>query len=353
MEYISGVQALNIDDSLETCGDWHQSAIQWTKLDLRESEGSLFGDYGIEENKEVPKHEDRYNVANVLRAILDLMSDGHTRYLKGFYDDFICTDKYNIEFFEQVQKLKDSEHWDDINKLMKMEFMWEWDEFIGEEGKAQVIGVERDLSWIPLHKEIMIDFLDYLNGCGEKFVLKGGTALMLCYGLPRFSDKIELEGKNEKFFELLDRFVEAFKDKYGTLSYTREEDTNAVRSAIIQYGASRVLRVKVSYRGRYIDLKDCNTINGILVYSIEEILSWKWITFGSSNSVRDLYDMTFIYLRYNEILDSYTIKQLRGTLAYMGIEKAEYLIKTQPDELINTDELLEKFSQMYYALGLS
>lgn len=29
MEYISGIHALNLICNLDTCGDWHQSAIQW------------------------------------------------------------------------------------------------------------------------------------------------------------------------------------------------------------------------------------------------------------------------------------------------------------------------------------
>ena len=132
MIYLSGVQALNIENSLNTCGDWHQTAIQWDKLKLKESNDSIFKDWGIELDKKVPDHTEHYAVANDLRAILDLMVDGQTRWLKGFSNDFICTDEYNEIFFEQVIKLKGLPNWDDINKLMQNEFMWDWDRFVKE-----------------------------------------------------------------------------------------------------------------------------------------------------------------------------------------------------------------------------
>ncbi len=130
MVYVSGIHALNIEDSLETCGDWHTSALSWSNPDLRDSSKSVFGSWGIESNKKVPKHEELYNVANTLRAVLDLMSDGKVGYLRNFRDDFFCTDKYNEEFFRQVLLLKDNEHWSEINALMKREFMYEWDSFV-------------------------------------------------------------------------------------------------------------------------------------------------------------------------------------------------------------------------------
>lgn len=130
MLYISGIHALNIEDSLETCGDWHTSALQWERIDLLDSDKTIFKDWGIETDKSIPEHEELYNVANTLRAILDLMVKGSTGYLKGFRDDFICTDIYNEEFFSKVWMLRKLPHWEDINALMKREFMFEWDNFV-------------------------------------------------------------------------------------------------------------------------------------------------------------------------------------------------------------------------------
>lgn len=45
MKYISCIHDLNLPCSLETCGDWHTSALQWVDLHMRESDNSIFGNY--------------------------------------------------------------------------------------------------------------------------------------------------------------------------------------------------------------------------------------------------------------------------------------------------------------------
>ena len=131
MKYITGIHGLNIENSKETCGDWHCSALYWddNNIDFRESNDSIFGDWGIELNKHIPEHDGTYAVADDLRSILDLMVSGSTRYLIGFRDDFICTDKYNEEFMEKVWMLKGTEHWKDIDARMRSEFMQLWVDF--------------------------------------------------------------------------------------------------------------------------------------------------------------------------------------------------------------------------------
>ena len=98
MKYISGAFALNLPCSLDTCGDWHASALDWSKLELRESDNSIFGEYGIERCNCVPEHTGEFNVANTLRALLDLLADGNFAVAQGARDDFICNDKYTDEF---------------------------------------------------------------------------------------------------------------------------------------------------------------------------------------------------------------------------------------------------------------
>lgn len=131
MLYVTGVHALNLEDSLETCGDWHNSGIRWDNVRFRETEGSIFGDWGIEGLAEIPEHGGKYMFANTLRAVLDLMEEGVLLgWLKGFRNDFFCTDKYNDVFFEKVYELRKLNHWEGINELMTREFMQEWLDYL-------------------------------------------------------------------------------------------------------------------------------------------------------------------------------------------------------------------------------
>ena len=126
MEYISGIHALNLPCELETCGDWHTSALQWKRPLMRESNGSLFGDYGIEKNKKIPEHEQRYNTANHIRALLDLLEEGRFSIAQGMRDDFICNDEYDDEIFEKVLLLRHAVNWEEIDRFMTKEYHRKW-----------------------------------------------------------------------------------------------------------------------------------------------------------------------------------------------------------------------------------
>lgn len=123
MKYISGKYALNIPCSLKTAGDWHHNSFPIEKANYFDSSNSIFKNYGIE--KHIINNKE-YNVANHLRAILDLISTNDFEYLKGFKNDFIVVDDYNKELFKMVLKLRDNKNWVKINKLMKNEYMNEW-----------------------------------------------------------------------------------------------------------------------------------------------------------------------------------------------------------------------------------
>jgi len=129
MIYISGIHALNLNCSLETTGDWHQSALKWENILFLDTKDSIFGEYGIEHNKAIPNHNDRYSVANHIRAILDMLELGNLSTLQGMRNDFICTDKYDDELFNKIILLKSKKHWDGIDKLISKEYMLKWKNF--------------------------------------------------------------------------------------------------------------------------------------------------------------------------------------------------------------------------------
>lgn len=126
MKYISGIHALNLPCSLDTCGDWHTSALQWGSLKFLESDDSIFKDYGIESCSCVPENKGIFNIANTLRALLDLLVEGNFGIAEGAKEDFICNDRYTLEFFNKVIQLRDTYNWDKIDKFMEKEYKLQW-----------------------------------------------------------------------------------------------------------------------------------------------------------------------------------------------------------------------------------
>ncbi|MCL2111312.1 MAG: hypothetical protein FWH32_03500 [Clostridiales bacterium] len=133
MEYITGLHALNIECGLDTCGDWHQSAIQWDSPWTKESRGSIYGEYGIESGRRVPAKHGTHNVADHIRAVLDLLEQGDLALAQGLRDGFICNGKYTVEIFQKVSLLEGLPHWGAIDEFMQREYRLQWLEY--KEGK--------------------------------------------------------------------------------------------------------------------------------------------------------------------------------------------------------------------------
>ena len=131
MRYITGMHALNLPCSLDTCGDWHTSSLNWGNICFGETEGSLFGDYGVEECSHVPENEGTYLVADTLRALLDLLAEGRYDLAKGARKDFICNPKYDEEFMGRVAYMMTSGRaaYNEVDLFMENEFQSDWLKF--------------------------------------------------------------------------------------------------------------------------------------------------------------------------------------------------------------------------------
>ena len=126
MIYLSGIHALNLPCRLNTCGDWHCSALKWKDLTLLNSDNSIYKEYGIEPDRTIPEHNGSYYVANHIRAILDLLEMGAFPLAQGMRDDFICTSEYDDEIFGKVLLLNKLPHWKQIDAFMRKEYYMKW-----------------------------------------------------------------------------------------------------------------------------------------------------------------------------------------------------------------------------------
>ena len=123
------MQALNLNCKLITCGDWHQSSINWSKLKFFDSETNIYKDYGIEINNEIPCNPGNYYAANHIRALLDLIVQGNFALAQGMNKDFICNDIYTEEIFKKIIELRNLPNWSDIDAFIGKEYYRKWLKF--------------------------------------------------------------------------------------------------------------------------------------------------------------------------------------------------------------------------------
>lgn len=208
-------------------------------------------------------------------------------------------------------------------------------------------------NWRIEHRKIMEEFILYLNNSSNRFILKGGTSLMLCYGLTRFSEDIDLDGFDKNLFNIVDNFIYYMSITYNyILTYRMAKDTDTVKRALIHYNGEKPLKVEVSYRRKTVEDYEYTCINNILVYNIENLMIMKINAFSHRDKIRDLFDIVYIFSNYKSSLSTITINALRDAVAFKGLEQFDYLIKDQEDPFIDNDILMEGFLGMYYDLGL-
>lgn len=202
--------------------------------------------------------------------------------------------------------------------------------------------------WQTEHKKTIDAFLKYLNEASEAFVLKGGTALLTCYGLDRLSEDIYLDGKDTG----IESIVSSFCEDNG-FTYRKDKETITVKRYFLNYGNDRKpLKIEVSFRKKQINNDETRKINGILVYDIDSLCRMKTNAYSSRDKIRDLYDITFICNNYYDSLSSQTISQMQEALSYKGIEQFDYILKEQKDEFIDKNKLASDFLLMFDKLGI-
>jgi predicted nucleotidyltransferase component of viral defense system len=204
-------------------------------------------------------------------------------------------------------------------------------------------------------QELINQVLSKLNENDKTpFILKGGTALLACYGLDRQSEDIDLDAAGESYSasrHLLFDQVENLAREYGCQTRIAK-DTEAVQRIMINYGATKPLKVELSLRRLSIPEDRITTINGIKVYTLDELFQMKAAAYLNRDKIRDLYDVTFIINNHFEKLSGSSLGLARNAFAEKDLSQFDYLMKTQDDPLVDKDRLASAFLEAYGRLGL-
>ena len=119
-------------------------------------------------------------------------------------------------------------------------------------------------------------------------------------------------------------------------------------------GEAKPLKIEVSYRNKNIEKANVKNVNGINVYSIDQLAIMKAMAYMGRDRARDLFDLAFICDKYFDELSSSTIDVVKEAVGRKGIEQYDFIMHTDPQAtLINAkDFVLEMFLNMFDKLDL-
>lgn len=204
-----------------------------------------------------------------------------------------------------------------------------------------------------LHKQIMQAICEVIQEEGKPLVLKGGTSLLLGYGLQRFSEDLDfdlttsLRGKlnvesicKAAVKKLAGKGIKVTLDSFKDLKDT--ETTHRCRPIFSAGEDVPPFPIKIEISSRSIpDPGEIGTVNGISMYSVREIARLKLLaacedeTRRYRTTARDLHDLAFIAKNWESELPPEIIRQLEEFFA-----DPAYLMERYEDAY-TADPLLE------------
>ena len=131
-------------------------------------------------------------------------------------------------------------------------------------------------------------------------VLKGGTALILVYGVDRYSDDLDFDCSIPLNLESRIQ-SSAKKQNISVHSIVLKKDTETTKRYIVTYqseqGRGR-LKIEISFRDAEIDTDTLTIIDGIKTYKVGILVGQKLHAAENRDKVRDLYDLSFLADNY-------------------------------------------------------
>lgn len=164
----------------------------------------------------------------------------------------------------------------------------------------------------------------------EDAVLKGGTALLLCYGLDRFSEDMDFDGGTrfslERAKKLISKAFETINTKVTQIIV--KKDTPTTKRFMYHYEVdgnipyAYPLKIEFSFRQSK-ELSGYTMLNGVKVYPLDILAEKKLDALLERTAPRDIYDIAFL---------------LEHNLEVFGYIDLESITHLGMDLLVNTFE---------------
>ncbi len=194
-----------------------------------------------------------------------------------------------------------------------------------------------------------------LKGVGDTpLVLKGGTALLLAYGLSRFSEDLDFDAPHK--LNLESRIQRSVPTGITLDEVTALKDTGTVTRYRAKYHTEhgpRSLKLEVSYRTPAPD-SEVRSVHGIRVAALPRIIDQKLKAAHDGHDprakVRDLYDLDFAAQRWPAAFTGDLAARLLAFAEDPGVLESRYQADYDEDDLIlDLVELEDLALRMHYA----
>ena len=180
-------------------------------------------------------------------------------------------------------------------------------------------------------------------------VLKGGTSLLLVYGLDRFSEDMDFDLPAGCARDLSSDILRASSKQGYEAKVSVKKDTETTKRYMLHYGAFRdnnaescqdyPLKIEFSMRNRKIPEQETLLVQGIRVYALPRLVELKVAAFVHRERARDTYDVVFLVEKYPEAFSERAWRDVKGHVETRGLTA----LCDSFDEEKADDPLLEKF----------
>jgi len=198
------------------------------------------------------------------------------------------------------------------------------------------------------HLEVMTAVCLSFYKKGLPMVLKGGTALRLCYNLDRFSEDLDfdcakalnLNSAIKEIFTQLGKIKPHLRNP--TIDITK--DTNTVRRYRITYGDGVSLKLETSLRGTPDD-NHLTELNGILTYKIDQLIKQKFGALNGRTAARDLHDVIYLYENFLDHFGGEEMAEIAALYDNQSSILEEYTPAYSEDAILSISDLLDDLSK--------
>lgn len=187
-----------------------------------------------------------------------------------------------------------------------------------------MMGPELNLFEQQEKTRLMVSILENISACTKNtYGIKGGSALNIFYGLPRFSENMDFQGKNP--VDIMGAILEgARKSNLGGFELIPKKMTQTVNRYMLHFNfenkVADTLKIECSFRGEW-NQKNIDVIDNCSVMCLPFIANGKKLAFLNREKPRDVYDICFLLKNYSDCFGKEDVAEIYNHINNLGMDR--------------------------------